>query len=325
MAAVSAEFQEMHWMVTMIHHLDVGLVVLDKNNRVQVWNGFMKNHSGLAPEQVRNREITKLFPDIQADWFNQKIATARLIKNRSFTTWEQRPYVFRFQNYRPITGTSPFMYQNMTVCPLESLTGEVEHVALIIYDVTDEAVNKTEQKLANTRLKEISRTDALTQLFNRGHWEERLRHEFARMQRSKQDSTLVMFDIDHFKKVNDTYGHPAGDEVIREISRRLKRTKRNVDIAGRYGGEEFAILLLDTSPDQALYFAERLRKVVERTPIEYEEHSIKVTISLGISQNGPEITTPKQWIEKADAALYKSKANGRNQTTFSSAPLHIDG
>lgn len=324
MAAVSAEFQEMHWMVTMIHHLDVGLVVLDKNNRVQVWNGFMKNHSGLNPDQVKNREITKLFPDLPTKWFNQKIENARLLKNRSFTTWEQRPYVFRFQNYRPITGSSAFMYQNMTVCPLESLTGEVEHVALIIYDVTDEAVNKTEQKLANARLEEISRTDALTQLYNRGHWEERLKHEFARMQRSKRPSTLVMFDIDHFKQVNDNYGHPAGDEVIREISRRLKRTKRTVDIAGRYGGEEFAVVLLDTSPDQAMYFAERLRKVVEKNPVEFEEHTIKVTISIGISQNWNEIDTPQAWIERADEALYESKRKGRNQVTMSPDKLHMD-
>ncbi len=318
MTTVNNEIQEMHWMITMIHHLDVGLVVLDKQNRVQVWNGFMKNHSGLNPDQVKNREITKLFPDLPEKWFKQKIATARLLKNRSFTTWEQRPYIFRFQNYRPITGSSPFMYQNMTVCPLESLTGEVEHIALIIYDVTDEAIYKQEQQQANARLEEISRTDALTQLYNRGHWEERLRHEFARMVRSKRSSTLVMFDIDHFKAVNDKYGHPAGDEVIREIARRLKRTKRTVDIAGRYGGEEFVVLLLDTSPDQAMYFSERLRKVVAKTPIEFEGHSIKVTISLGISQNWNEIETPEAWVERADEALYESKRNGRNRVTLSS-------
>lgn len=316
MAEVSAEFQEMHWMISMIHHIDVGLVVLDKQNRVQVWNGFMANHSGLTPDQVRNREITRLFPDLPIQWFNQKIANARLLKNRSFTTWEQRPYIFRFQNYRPITGSSVFMYQNMTVCPLESLTGEVEHVALIIYDVTDEAVSKTEQKLANTRLKEISRTDALTQLFNRGHWEERLKHEFARMQRSQRPSTLVMFDIDHFKEINDQHGHPAGDEVIREVARRLKRTKRNVDIAGRYGGEEYAVLLLDTEPDQALYFAERLRKVVERTPVIFDQKSIQVTISLGIAQNWNHIESPKHWVERADQALYESKRQGRNRVTL---------
>ncbi|MCM2681319.1 sensor domain-containing diguanylate cyclase [Echinimonas agarilytica] len=325
MAAMSNDFLEMHWMVTMIHHIDVGLVVLDKDYRVQVWNGFMKNHSGLTPDQVRNREIFRLFPDIPERWFRQKLDSARLLKNRSFTTWEQRPYVFRFQNYRPITGSSAFMYQNMTVCPLESIKGEIDHIALIIYDVTDEAVNKIEQKLANARLEEISRTDSITQLFNRGHWEERLRHEFARMQRSKQPSTLVMIDIDHFKAVNDQYGHVAGDEVIREVARRLKRTKRNVDIAGRFGGEEFSILLLDTQPDQALYFAERLRKAVAKTPIEFEDHAISVTVSIGISQNHPEINSPLAWVERADAALYESKKNGRNQVTFSPDGMHMDG
>lgn len=321
----NSDFREMHWMITMIHHIDVGLVVLDKHYRIEVWNGFMKNHSGLAPDQVRNREIFKVYPDLPEKWFRHKLDSARLLKSRAFTTWEQRPYVFRFQNYRPITGSSSYMYQNMTVVPLESLTGEVEHIALIIYDVTDEAVNKIEQKLANSRLQEISRTDALTQLFNRGHWEEQLRQEFARMQRSKRPSTLIMLDIDHFKQINDKYGHPAGDEVIREVARRIKRTKRSTDVAGRYGGEEFAVLLLDTEPDQALYFAERLRKVVEKKPVEFEQHTISLTISVGIAQNSADIESAQNWIEKADEALYTSKREGRNRVTMSKPKLHLDG
>ncbi|MBD1391379.1 sensor domain-containing diguanylate cyclase [Neiella sp. HB171785] len=320
----SSDFREMHWMITMIHHIDVGLVVLDTNYRIEVWNGFMKNHSGLTPDQVRNREIFKVYPDLPEKWFRHKLDSARLLKSRSFTTWEQRPYVFRFQNYRPITGSSSYMYQNMTVVPLQSLTGEVEHIALIIYDVTDEAVNKIEQKLANSRLQEISRTDALTQLYNRGHWEEQLRQEFARMQRSHRPSTLIMLDIDHFKKVNDEYGHPAGDEVIREVARRIKRTKRSTDIAGRYGGEEFAVLLLDTEPDQAMYFAERLRKAVERKAVEFEQHSIKLTISIGISQNSADIDSAQSWIERADEALYTSKRDGRNRVTMSSSKPHMN-
>ncbi|MBW8192331.1 diguanylate cyclase [Neiella marina] len=321
----SSDFREMHWMITMIHHIDVGLVVLDKNYRIEVWNGFMKNHSGLAPDQVRNREIFKVYPDLPEKWFRHKLDSARLLKSRSFTTWEQRPYVFRFQNYRPITGSSSYMYQNMTVVPLESLTGEVEHIALIIYDVTDEAVNKIEQKLANSRLQEISRTDALTQLFNRGHWEEQLRQEYARMQRSKRPSTLIMLDIDHFKRINDEYGHLAGDEVIREVARRIKRTKRTTDIAGRYGGEEFAVLLLDTEPDQALYFAERLRKVVEKKAVEFEQHSISLTISVGIAQNSADIESHQNWLEKADEALYTSKREGRNRVTMSESKPYLDG
>ncbi|GGA68016.1 diguanylate cyclase [Neiella marina] len=319
-----SDFREMHWMITMIHHIDVGLVVLDKNYRIEVWNGFMKNHSGLTPDQVRNREIFKVYPDLPEQWFRHKLDSARLLKSRSFTTWEQRPYVFRFQNYRPITGSSSYMYQNMTVVPLQSLTGEVEHIALIIYDVTDEAVNKIEQKLANSRLQEISRTDALTQLFNRGHWEEQLRQEFARMQRSHRPSTLIMLDIDHFKKVNDEFGHPAGDEVIREVARRIKRTKRSTDIAGRYGGEEFAVLLLDTEPDQAMYFAERLRKAIAKKAVEFEQHSIKLTISIGISQNSPDIDSAQAWIERADEALYTSKREGRNRVTMSPNKPHMN-
>lgn len=240
-----------------------------------------------------------------------------LLKNRAFTTWEQRQYIFPFANYRPITSTTEYMYQNMTIFPLTSLTGEVDHLALILYDVTDVAVNRDELKKANEKLKQLSRTDGLTKLNNRTTWEEAMVHEFARYQRTHHVSSLVMFDIDHFKKINDQYGHRAGDEVIRTLSKLLVKTKRTTDIAGRYGGEEFAVILPDTEAVQARYFAERLRKVVEQNPVIFENQTICYTISLGIAQTTTTLVTHQSWLEEADKALYASKHNGRNQVTIS--------
>src|SRR5690606_25742057 len=141
-----------------------------------------------------------------------------LLKNRAFTTWEQRPYLMQFKNYRPITGTEEFMYPNITISPLVPANGEVNNVCIIIYDVTDIASNKKALERANIELAKLSRTDRLTQLNNRGYWEECLIKEFNRYQRYHHTCSLIMFDIDHFKKVNDTYGHQAGDEVIRTVS-----------------------------------------------------------------------------------------------------------
>lgn len=123
-----------------------------------------------------------------------------------------------------------------------------------------------------------------------------------------------MFDIDHFKKVNDTYGHQAGDEVIRLVSSTLRKNLRQTDIAGRYGGEEFGVILADTSAKSAVVFCERLRKQIEAAEVHHDGQTIKVTVSLGISEIHPDKDDYKQWLECADQALYRCKENGRNQT-----------
>lgn len=315
MSSGGFDLKEFHWLVAMVQNIDVGLVILDKDHRIQIWNGFMENHSGLAAPQVQQRTLFELFPELPKDWFTRKLDSVKLLKNRTFTTWEQRPYIFKFKNYRPITGTSPFMYQNMTVLPLQGTTGKVEHFALIIYDVTDEATNKQESKRAREQLVAYSRMDALTQLYNRGYWQESAQAEFQRYQRSNRPSVLVMLDIDHFKEVNDTYGHNAGDQVIRHLSALIKRTVRTTDLAGRYGGEEFAILLLDTDLAQAGYFAERLRKLVEKSELKLSDNqTLKYTISIGISQLSGAFASFDAWVKDANDALYRSKQAGRNQT-----------
>lgn len=124
-----------------------------------------------------------------------------------------------------------------------------------------------------------------------------------------------MFDIDHFKKVNDTYGHQAGDEVIRTLASIVRQTVRETDICGRYGGEEFTILLIDTDADSATNFTERLRKKIAALTVTTNEHEINFTISSGIAQFSTKFTKHTQWIEAADKALYHAKENGRNKTS----------
>jgi diguanylate cyclase (GGDEF)-like protein len=140
--------------------------------------------------------------------------------------------------------------------------------------------------------------------------------EFTRFMRHKRPSTLVIFDIDHFKNVNDKYGHRGGDEAIRETAQILTQCKRNTDIAGRYGGEEFVVILIDADANNAMIFAERLRKSIEANTIEHEGESIRFTISLGIAEFDPAITNYHQIIEHADQALYKAKQSGRNQSVI---------
>lgn len=314
-SATTIDIKEFHWLMDMLQTIDVGLVVLDRDFSVQVWNSFMENHSGLTPLQVKGKNLFKVFTDLPEDWLRHKADSVFMLKCRSFMTWEQRPFLFRFKNYRPITGTEAYMYQNITISPLASITGEANHIAIIIYDVTDIASNRKALESVNQELEKLSRTDRLTQLNNRGHWEECLIQEFSRFKRYQTICSVVMFDIDHFKRVNDTYGHQAGDEVIRVVSKVLRDNLRKTDIAGRYGGEEFGVILSNTDAKAALIFCERLREQIQALVVQHEDKVIKFTVSLGISQAKEQTGDYKSWLEQADQALYASKENGRNQTT----------
>lgn len=310
------DIREFHWLLDVVQSIDVGIVVLDRQFRVLIWNGFMENHSGMRPENVREQSIFKLFPMVDEEWFRRKMETVMLLNNRAFTIWEQRPYLFPFSNYRPITGMEPLMFQNLTLIPLASTSGSVDHVALIVYDVTDIAVNRKQLQSANAELERLSRTDRLTQLLNRGYWEERLQQQFLLYKRHKAPVSMLMFDIDHFKKVNDTYGHQTGDDVIRHVSDMIRKNLRETDIAGRYGGEEFGIILPNTDAAGAMNFAERLRLSVANSEVANEHHSLKYTISIGVAELNIAVRDYKSWLESSDHALYDSKHAGRNRVTL---------
>lgn len=305
-----------HWQMDILQNIDVGLVVMSPDYKVEVWNSFMQNHSGKAPEDALNKSLFVVFPELSEQWFRHKSQPVFVLQTTVFTTWEQRPYLFRFPHYRPITGTAEYMYQNSTIIPLVDTKGNVSHICLIIYDVTDSAVNKIAQQQANKQLQTLSRTDHLSGLFNRGYWEYCLIKEFRRYDRYEQASSLIMLDIDHFKKINDKHGHTVGDEAIRSVSRTIKEQVRDLDVAGRYGGEEFGIILTNTNGDGACVFGERLRETIEKLTIYTEGHEINFTVSLGVAELTDKIHDHRTWIEKADHALYKSKENGRNRCTM---------
>ena len=313
--AENIDLNEFHWLLTIVQSIDVGVVVLDREFHVEVWNSFMENRSGRTPEEVLHKSFFELFPEVEQDWFRHKVESVATLGTPAFTIWEQRPYLVRFKNYQPITGQEDFMYQNTTILPLQATNSRIEHVCLIIYDVTDVAVNKHQLQSANQQLKHLSRTDRLTGLNNRGHWEEELRREYSRHRRYGSTAALVIFDIDHFKKINDTYGHPAGDKVIQFVADVVREAIRETDIAGRYGGEEFVVLLPDVDKVSARLFAERLRQLVEALVVEADGQEIRFTISLGVADLSQTSQDHQQLIEWADRALYQSKHGGRNQVS----------
>jgi two-component system cell cycle response regulator len=167
---------------------------------------------------------------------------------------------------------------------------------------------------ANKQLEELSVTDELTRLFNRRYLNRKLEEEFRRAVRYKRPLSCLMFDADHFKSVNDTYGHGFGDIVLRDIAQIILDTARLVDICGRFGGEEFLAILPDTNIDDARIVGERIRKKVEDFEFKDEHHSIHKTISVGIaSLPNDSVKDEFQLLEWSDKALYEAKMSGRNK------------
>ena len=161
----------------------------------------------------------------------------------------------------------------------------------------------------------MSIMDGLTGVHNKRHFLEVLEREIARSLRYQAPLSLVLFDIDHFKKVNDTHGHLAGDAVLKELCRRLRARIRREDLLARYGGEEFACILTGTKLDGAVLFAEQLRNIASADPVKHEATSVSVTISLGVTALDLTLKKPDvdALIQKADAHLYDAKRAGRNR------------
>lgn len=167
----------------------------------------------------------------------------------------------------------------------------------------------------NRALAKLSISDGLTGLFNHRHMQEVVHDEFERAKRTGEPLSVVMFDFDHFKQVNDTYGHQVGDRVLQEMAGILQRTAREIDKLGRYGGEEFIVVLPDTDIDDARIFAERVRTRVENHPFASgQTEPIRLTISAGAATYPhPAVYNPRTLIHRADQALYAAKAQGRNR------------
>lgn len=163
------------------------------------------------------------------------------------------------------------------------------------------------------QLYQFSIRDGLTALYNRKSFDDRLESEFSRCKRYGHSLSLVMIDIDHFKQVNDTYGHLAGDAVLTNLSKLFGKFFRSVDFIARYGGEEFAIILPETPLNGAVLTTERIRMAIAQNEVYVNQHTIRVTISAGVAEYKPETPSPIALIGESDKKLYEAKNNGRNR------------
>ena len=193
-----------------------------------------------------------------------------------------------------------------------------EQLVLELKEAKEKSEHLTEQlKNANTRLNTLVYTDGLTGLYNHRYFQQSLLASLTHAQQKQIPLSLIIFDLDHFKQINDTYGHPVGDLVLNNLAATIKEMIRPRDILARYGGEEFAIILPNTNFEVVQTFSDRLRECVENTVLKYDHELIRVTISSGATTYEPkgQNITPAELIKTADRGLYTAKRNGRNRTT----------
>ncbi|QQD20301.1 diguanylate cyclase [Oceanospirillaceae bacterium ASx5O] len=185
-------------------------------------------------------------------------------------------------------------------------------------ELLQKRLNEMEQEVSDSRIaieeqRRRASHDTLTGLPNRDAYQKKLEEELARRHRYGSPLSLVVCDVDHFKSINDTYGHLAGDKVLQLIARSLRKNLRDVDFIARYGGEEFVILMPETNAEGALLAAEKLRQTVENSPFNFRKERVPITLSFGISEFHS-LESPDTVFERADKALYKAKHEGRNRS-----------
>jgi len=199
-------------------------------------------------------------------------------------------------------------YSRLYMMPSRPITAFHDDVVRIVLQGSTAALSK---QIKIQQLKDAAAIDPLTGCYNRRAFEAQLKGHAAGAGRHRKSLSVFMFDLDHFKSLNDTYGHPGGDEVLKEVSRLVRRNIRAEDIFARYGGEEFIAILPATDKTQAIELANRLRQKISGLRIPFNNRTIRVTASFGVAQLGSDADIVKL-VEDADSMLYKAKFNGRN-------------
>jgi diguanylate cyclase (GGDEF)-like protein len=296
-----------------VERVGFGIFVLDREMKVLMWNRFMQDHSGLSAETVVGKSIFANFPELPRVWLSRKLESVFQLGSFAFSSWEQRPYLFKFDHDRPITGGVDFMQQDCTFMPL-TRDREVVAVCVTISDVTHVSIVQREREEAVAKLQEYADRDGLTGIANRRYFEGRLRDEYTRWQRYGGDMSVLLFDLDHFKKINDQFGHVVGDTVLREMAQRVAQVVRLQDTFGRFGGEEFALLLPCTPLEDAMQVAEKIRHAIGDIPVDVQGVRVPVTASVGGAAARVGVPNYDVLINEADAALYSAKRQGRNRS-----------
>ncbi len=281
-----------------------GVAILDPDCRLAYWNRWMERASGLAPADVLGRPITEVFPGLDTAAFRRNMRSVLSFGIVAYFSQRVHGQLFPFP---PAPGSPEgfdLMQQHCVMGPLRE-DGKVVAVYLTVEDVTETVSYQR-------RLAELAMRDVLTSAYNRRFFDRRFVEELDRARRYGHSLGLVILDLDHFKAVNDGFGHQFGDEALKSVASVCGKIVRTTDILARYGGEEFCLLLPETSLPDSTALAERIRSAVERSPVKAFGRCADLTISAGVaaSRQGE---GPDDLLRRADSALYAAKNGGRNR------------
>jgi len=303
--------------------INFGLILIDAEGRVALWNGWIAEHSGIPANLALGKPLDALFPGSLTDSFKTtiKIALSRKLPMVLSNALHRSPLPLYPLPIKQ--GEQNRMEQSITIMPV--VLGEGAHLCLI--QVTDASVSIKRERVLKSQSERLTleaTTDGLTGAGNRRFFDERLKAEFGRAQRQNAPLSLIMMDVDFFKRYNDLHGHPAGDRVLISVVNALNAVLlRPTDMMARYGGEEFVVILPDSGEEGSLVVAERVRAAISDLHIPHGESNVadNVTVSIGVATRLPNADCNAFCLlEAADTALYSAKRSGRNCVRHVFAP-----
>ena len=285
--------------------ISTGIVIIDRHYKVLEWNRWMSFFSKIEREKIVNTNLFHHYPDLNQPSFLRVCKSVFTFGNIIYLSQKIHNYLFPFKVIGSHASHFEYMQQNCNIAPLKNKDGEIELIVISVQDVTESVI-------VEKRLKNLNATDGVTGIYNRRYLDSRMKEEFFRLKRYGMILSIIMFDIDYFKNLNDNLGHPFGDFVLQRMSLIIKELIRDVDVLARYGGDEFICLLPETDIEGAETLAERIRIKVCEGDFTYSGKTSSISVSLGAAQVEEGVEGPEDLLKAADEALYEAKNAGRN-------------
>ncbi|MBT3175424.1 MAG: diguanylate cyclase [Desulfobacula sp.] len=275
-----------------------------KKNRFIDVNELMCDYSGYSKKEFLSLDPLDLFSQDSRKVYRERLENLSMKKNPARNL--EYKIINKMGEKLDVVLKNDFVYKK----------GKLIGALVVVHDITDRKLAEKKLKLLNSRLEYEATHDPLTGGLNRRAILDILAKELIRTKRRNSRLSIGLCDVDHFKQVNDTYGHQAGDDVLRSLVKTIQNTLRPYDLVGRYGGEEFLLVIFDSAglPEEGFY--ERIREKIAHHKMPIKSGAIHITVSIGITSGAGDATVDEM-IAKADTALYKAKKNGRNQLAFS--------
>ncbi|MBM4055701.1 MAG: GGDEF domain-containing protein [Planctomycetes bacterium] len=290
----------------------LGIIVLDRVKKIHYWNEWLENMTTIRAENAIGKALCDLYPDFCHNRFNWAVDYVIANKSPQILSQALNHFVLPISIRSRGRHGLPVMQQYVQIFPMNGKNGEM-HAIVFIQDVTESVIRSSEYAELMQKLREDSFRDPLTGIFNRRFMWDWLLLQLKRNEREKKPLACMMLDLDHFKRINDTYGHEKGDEVLKSFVEVTRRCLRNSDVFVRYGGEEFVAFLPDNELLQGIHTAQRVRESIAASGLASFKPG-EITCSIGVSSwNYDNPCTGEDLLRNADKHLYKAKNNGRNQ------------